>query len=217
MTDDRKPEKIEFDADEMIRDYEESAVNEDEAHQTTMEWYEQANQDTPVPPEAVLTGGDIDAAWDQAAAGEETVGGSSPTPDQDLVDEIGRAVGLNYEDAEPLHTTEKIERRDQERWELHPASSEDFEERSHTPDTPPASTKNAAARSKRPADSTGKGQRKAAECPTTAGGEGQAVPARTDGQVSNASRRSNPSYVAQLWAAAYPLGRRHIPCGPTNN
>ena len=55
MTDDRKPEKIEIDADEMIRDYEESAVNEDEAHQTTMEWYEQANQDTPVPPEAVLT------------------------------------------------------------------------------------------------------------------------------------------------------------------
>lgn len=162
MTDDRKPEKKEIDADEMIRDYEESAVGGDEADQTAMEWYEQANQDTPVPPEAVLTGGDIDAAWDQAAAGEETVGGSSPTPDQDLVDEIGRAVGLNYEDAEPLHTTEKIERRDQERWELHPASSEDFEERSHTPDTPPASTKNAAARSKRPADSTGKGQRKAA-------------------------------------------------------
>src|SRR5262245_59027579 len=98
MTEGRKPEKKEFDADEMIRDYEESAVSEDEANQTAMEWYEQASQDTTVPPEAVLTGGDIDAAWDQAAAGEETVGGSSPTPDQDMVDEIGRAVGVSYED-----------------------------------------------------------------------------------------------------------------------
>lgn len=162
MTDDRKPEKKEIDADEMIRDYEESAVGEDEANQTAMEWYEQASQDTTVPADAVLTGGDIDAAWDQAAAGEETVGGSSPTPDQDIVDEIGRAVGLNYEDAEPLHTTEKIERRDQERWELHPASSEDFGERSQMPDTPPPSAKNAAARSKRPDESSRKGKRKAA-------------------------------------------------------
>ena len=162
MTDDRKPEKKEIDADEMIRDYEESAVGEDEANQTAMEWYEQASQDTTVPADAVLTGGDIDAAWDQAAAGEETVGGSSPTPDQDIVDEIGRAVGLNYEDAEPLHTTEKIERRDQERWELHPASSEDFGERSQMPDTPPPSAKNAAARSKRPDESSRTGKRKAA-------------------------------------------------------
>ena len=162
MTDDRKPEKKEIDADEMIRDYEESAVGEDEANQTAMEWYEQASQDTTVPADAVLTGGDIDAAWDQAAAGEETVGGSSPTPDQDIVDEIGRAVGLIYEDAEPLHTTEKIERRDQERWELHPASSEDFGERSQMPDTPPPSAKNAAARSKRPDESSRKGKRKAA-------------------------------------------------------
>ena len=162
MTDGRKPEKQEIDADEMIRDYEESNVGGDEADQTAMEWYEQASQDTTVPPEAVLTGGDIDAAWDQAAAGEETVGGSSPTPDQDIVDEIGRAVGVNYEDAEPLHTTEKIERRDQERWELHPASSEDFGERSQAHDTAPAPAINAAARSKRPAASTKKGKRKAA-------------------------------------------------------
>ena len=161
MTDTRKPDKKEFDADQVIRDYEESSETEDE-NQTTMEWYEQASQDTTVPSEAVLAGGDIDAAWDQASSGEETVGGSSPTPDQDIVDEIGRAVGLNYEDAEPLHTTEKIERRDQERWELHPASSEDFGERSQAYDTAPAPAINAAARSKRPAASTKKGKRKAA-------------------------------------------------------
>jgi hypothetical protein len=66
------------------------------------------------------------------------VGGSSPTPDQDLVDEIGKAVGVDYQDAEPLQLAEKVERRDEQRWELHPASSEDFSERNQSYDTPPA-------------------------------------------------------------------------------
>ena len=74
-----------------------------------------------------LSGGDIDADW--AGAGDETVGGSSPTPDQDVVDELGEAVGLTYEDNEPLHTTEKVEERDRHRWELDPASSEDYNDR----------------------------------------------------------------------------------------
>ena len=91
-----------------------------------------------MPADAVLTGGDIDAAWDQASVGEETVGGSAPTPDQDIVDEIGRAVGVNYEDSEPLDPEAKIERRDENRWELHPASSEDFAERTHSTDMPSA-------------------------------------------------------------------------------
>jgi|SRR5690242_17615969 hypothetical protein len=72
----------------------------------------------------VLSAGDIDAAWDQADAGEETVGGSSPTPDQDVVDQIGEAVGLTYEDNEPLDTEKKVAKRDDRRWELDPASSE---------------------------------------------------------------------------------------------
>ena len=76
-----------------------------------------------------LSGGDVDAGWDQADSGEETVGGSSPTPDQDQVDELGAALGVTYSDTEPLHTTEKIEKRDDKRWELDPASAEDYEER----------------------------------------------------------------------------------------
>src|SRR5262245_32826701 len=68
-----------------------------------------------------LSAGDIDAAWDRADAGEETVGGSSPTPDQDVVDQLGEAVGLIYEDNEPLDTEEKIAKRDERRWELDPA------------------------------------------------------------------------------------------------
>jgi hypothetical protein len=73
-----------------------------------------------------LTGGDIDAAWDRADVGEETVGGSSPTPDQDVVDQLGEAVGLIYEDNEPLDTERKVAKRDDRRWELDPASSEGY-------------------------------------------------------------------------------------------
>lgn len=77
-----------------------------------------------------LSGGDIDAAWDLADVGEETVGGSTPTPDQAVVDELGEAVGLTYQDNEELHTTEKLEKRDRHRWDLDPASAEDYPERS---------------------------------------------------------------------------------------
>jgi len=76
-----------------------------------------------------LSGGDLDADWAGADVGDETVGGSAPTPDQNEVDELGAAVGLTYEENEPLHSTEKIEERDRQRWELDPASSEDYNDR----------------------------------------------------------------------------------------
>jgi hypothetical protein len=160
MSEDRKPEQQkEIDANDAIRDYIESANTPGDVNQTKMEWYEQAKQDTTVPPGAVLAGGDIDAAWHQAAIGEETVGGTTPTPDQDIVDEIGKAVGVNYEDAEPLQPAEKLERRDEQRWELNPASSEDFSERSQNYDKPEAAAKPGGV--KRP-PSAKRGKRKAA-------------------------------------------------------
>ena len=73
-----------------------------------------------------LAGGDIDAAWEDDAVGEELVGGANPTPDQDIVEEIGKAMGVTFEDNEPLDFTEKLEKRDRDRWELNPASAEDF-------------------------------------------------------------------------------------------
>jgi hypothetical protein len=76
-----------------------------------------------------LSGGHIDATWENADVGEENVGGGNPTPDQGVVEELGKAVGLIYEDGEPLHTTEKVEARDEHRWELDPASSEGYNER----------------------------------------------------------------------------------------
>jgi len=77
-----------------------------------------------------LNAGDPDAdVQDSNFVGEESPGGGNPTPDQDLVDEIGQAVGLEYQDNEPLHTTDKVEERDRHRWELDPASSEDYRDR----------------------------------------------------------------------------------------
>ena len=76
-----------------------------------------------------LSGGDLDAAWDRSSEGEESVGGSHATPDQSVVEDLGAAVGLHYDDNEPLRTTEKLQERDRNRWDLDPASSEDYRER----------------------------------------------------------------------------------------
>lgn len=76
-----------------------------------------------------LSGGDVDASWeDMDVAGEEGVGGSAPTPDQDVVDELGEAYGISYDSEEPLNTEEKFLERDRNRWELDPASAEQYEE-----------------------------------------------------------------------------------------
>ena len=75
-----------------------------------------------------LSGGDVDAAWEDSDVGEESVGGGNPTPDQSDVEELGEAYGVTYEDNEPLDLEGKLERRDEDRWELNPASAEDFGE-----------------------------------------------------------------------------------------
>ena len=77
-----------------------------------------------------ITGGDVDASWGSAyTTGDEAPGGDNPTPDQDVVDDIGRSLGLVYEDSEELKGADKISERDKHRWELDPASSEDYRER----------------------------------------------------------------------------------------
>lgn len=74
-----------------------------------------------------LTGGDVDADWEDAyAVGDEAPGGDNPTPDQDVVDEIGAALGVTYQDDEELKAADKITERDKHRWELDPASAEDY-------------------------------------------------------------------------------------------
>lgn len=76
-----------------------------------------------------LTGGDVDADWEDAyALGDEAPGGDNPTPDQDIVDEIGAALGVTYQDDEELKAADKIIERDRHRWELDPASAEDYKD-----------------------------------------------------------------------------------------
>lgn len=77
-----------------------------------------------------LTGGDVDADWQDAySVGDEAPGGDNPTPDQDRVDDIGRALGVEYQDNEELKAADKIAERDKHRWELDPASSDDYRDR----------------------------------------------------------------------------------------
>ena len=77
-----------------------------------------------------LTGGDVDADWEDAyAVGDEAPGGDNPTPDQDRVEDIAKALGVEYQDNEELRGSDKNTDRDRHRWELDPASAEDYRDR----------------------------------------------------------------------------------------
>lgn len=79
----------------------------------------------------VLSGGDLDADWMRSeGAGEETVGGSVATPDQDVVDEIGRALGIEQAPDEQVKTSDEILReRARHRWEIEREAAEEDERR----------------------------------------------------------------------------------------
>ncbi|HEY0322978.1 MAG TPA: DUF6335 family protein [Pyrinomonadaceae bacterium] len=64
-------------------------------------------------------GGDPDASWEDVNdSGTESVSGDNPTPDQSLVEENARAIGVTFEDNEELDIIDKIDRRDRDRFEL---------------------------------------------------------------------------------------------------
>jgi hypothetical protein len=65
-----------------------------------------------------MTAGDVDADWEQAySSGDEAPGGDNMTPDQDVVDEIGAALGVEYDDDEELQGGAEISERDAHRWD----------------------------------------------------------------------------------------------------
>lgn len=79
-----------------------------------------------------LAAGDLAADWEMAELyGDEVAGGSNLTPDQNVVEEFGEALGLTYEDDEELWCGTKERERDRHRWELDPASAEDWTDRKH--------------------------------------------------------------------------------------
>ena len=71
--------------------------------------------------QTILVGDPYDDTLSNEYVGEETPGGNNPTPDQSAVDEIGRAYGLQEEDAGVLRSaSEVLSRRDRHRSELQP-------------------------------------------------------------------------------------------------
>ena len=77
-----------------------------------------------------ITGGDVDVDVEDAYfTGDEAPGGDNPSPDLEVVDDIGKALGVTYNDNEELQGSEKVIERDKHRWELDPASSEDYKNR----------------------------------------------------------------------------------------
>jgi hypothetical protein len=69
------------------------------------------------------TQGDPDAMTEQAkVVGEEAVGGTTPTPDQDNVDDIAASAGINTQAEHPVRVLRDMQRRDEDRFELDPES-----------------------------------------------------------------------------------------------
>ena len=61
------------------------------------------------------SGGDIDAEWEDVNdSGAEAVFGHNPTPDQSEVEANAHAMGIDFQDNEPLD----LEKRDRDRYEL---------------------------------------------------------------------------------------------------
>ena len=72
------------------------------------------------------SGGDIDAEWEEVnTTGSESVFGHNPTPDQSDVEKNAHAMGINFEDNEPLDFLKKMEKRDEDRYELNEDSKSD--------------------------------------------------------------------------------------------
>jgi hypothetical protein len=66
--------------------------------------------------ETLLVGDPDDSALSNAYVGDETPGGTSPTPDQDRVDDIGRAYGVQEVDSGTLKpAAEILDERDRHR------------------------------------------------------------------------------------------------------
>ncbi len=111
---------LEFYENEEVVDQEvQDLMNEEIAHapQAPGELLERLHEHNSSSP--ADSGGDIDAEWEDVnGSGAESVFGHNPTPDQSDVEENAHAMGIDYQDNEPLDILEKIEKRDRDRYEL---------------------------------------------------------------------------------------------------
>ena len=78
----------------------------------------------------VMTAGDVDADWEDAyAVGDEAPGGDNPTPDQDRVDDIGKALGVEYRGQRGAEGRRQDHRARPPPLGARPASAEDYPDR----------------------------------------------------------------------------------------
>src|SRR5262245_32038138 len=99
-------------------------VPELERENVTGELLRELSEHTGVSP--ADTGGDVDADWQRAqSSGEETVGGSVATPDQDIVDELARPLGVERPtDAQVITSDQILSSRDRRRWRTEQTTEE---------------------------------------------------------------------------------------------
>ena len=111
---------MEMSDDEAAVDRDIKDVMEDEirrAPSTPSELEERLKQSNAASP--ADSGGDIDADWEDVnRTGSEAVFGHNPTPDQSDVEENAHAMGIDFQDNEPLDFVEKLRKRDRDRYEL---------------------------------------------------------------------------------------------------
>jgi hypothetical protein len=115
------PDKnLEFYEDEPIADTDIQELMEDEiqsAPKAPRELAERLREHHASSPED--SGGDIDADWEDVNdSGAESVGGHNPTPDQSDVEANAHAMGIDFQDNQPIDIWKKINDRDRDRFEL---------------------------------------------------------------------------------------------------
>ena len=115
-----KDRDLEFYENEPISDPEinaERAQEIEDVPQAPDELLERLDRNTASSP--ADSGGDIDADWEEVnTTGAESVFGHNPTPDQSDVERNAHAMGIDFQDNEPLDFVEKLEKRDRDRFEL---------------------------------------------------------------------------------------------------
>ena len=119
-----KDKDLEFYEDEPISDPKLNAERMEEIEdvpQAPDELLERINEHNASSP--ADSGGDIDADWEEVnTTGSESVFGHNPTPDQSDVEKNAHAMGIDFQDNEPLDFVKKLEKRDHDRFELEEGS-----------------------------------------------------------------------------------------------
>jgi hypothetical protein len=110
---DEMTEGLEIEA-ERLREIDDAPQDSDELEQRIRENHSASPADS---------GGDVDAQWEEVnTTGSESVFGDNPTPDQSDVEANAHAMGLDFQDNEPLDFMRKLEKRDEDRFELDESS-----------------------------------------------------------------------------------------------